>query len=87
MKKAGVCGHFGIGRNLLNGQTVKTKTVTEELTKGMHEARKGFGSLACSLGFFAVWNFAARYSSAALSKISMDGPGMRPRASGPTLSR
>lgn len=31
MKKAGVCGHFGIGRNLLNGQTVKTKNVTEEL--------------------------------------------------------
>lgn len=31
MKKVGVCGHFGIGKNLLNGQTVKTKTITEEL--------------------------------------------------------
>lgn len=25
MKKAGVCGHFGFGRSLFNGQTVKTK--------------------------------------------------------------
>ena len=33
MKKAGVCGHFGFGRSLLNGQTVKTKVVTEELKK------------------------------------------------------
>lgn len=28
-----VLGHFGIGQNLLNGQTVKTKIVTEELEK------------------------------------------------------
>lgn len=33
MKKAGVCGHFGFGRSLLNGQTVKTKNVTDELQK------------------------------------------------------
>ena len=29
--KISVLGHFGIGKNLLNGQTVKTKTITEEL--------------------------------------------------------
>ena len=29
--KVSVLGHFGEGKNLLNGQTVKTKTVTEEL--------------------------------------------------------
>ena len=39
MKKAGVCGHFGIGRNLLNGQTVKTKTVTEELKNRLGETQ------------------------------------------------
>lgn len=32
MKKAGIIGHFGFGRNLLNGQTIKTKIVTEEIT-------------------------------------------------------
>lgn len=32
-EKAGVCGHFGFGRSLLNGQTVKTKNVTDELQK------------------------------------------------------
>ena len=26
-----VLGHFGEGKNLLNGQTVKTKIITEEL--------------------------------------------------------
>lgn len=31
MIKASVLGHFGEGTNLLNGQTVKTKIVTEEL--------------------------------------------------------
>ena len=31
--KVCVLGHFGIGQNLLNGQTVKTKIVTEELEK------------------------------------------------------
>lgn len=29
--KAGIIGHFGEGENLLNGQTIKTKIVTEEL--------------------------------------------------------
>lgn len=33
MKKVGVCGHFGIGKNLLNGQTVRTRSVTTELIK------------------------------------------------------
>ena len=31
--KVGVLGHFGEGKNLLNGQTVKTKIVTEELCR------------------------------------------------------
>ena len=31
MKKVCVLGHFGSGKNLLNGQTVKTKIVTNEL--------------------------------------------------------
>lgn len=31
MRSAGVLGHFGKGLNLLNGQTVKTKIITEEL--------------------------------------------------------
>ncbi|WDL92128.1 glycosyltransferase [Bacillus sp. HNR-4] len=31
MYKVGVCGHFGSDKNLLNGQTVKTKLLTEEL--------------------------------------------------------
>ncbi len=32
-KKVTVVGHFGIGENLVNGQTIKTKTITDELTK------------------------------------------------------
>lgn len=31
--KIGILGHFGEGTNLLNGQTVKTKIITEELQK------------------------------------------------------
>lgn len=31
MYKVGICGHFGFGKNLLNGQTVKTKILSEEL--------------------------------------------------------
>ena len=31
--KVCVLGHFGDGKNLLNGQTVKTKIITEELQK------------------------------------------------------
>lgn len=31
MKKLAICGHFGLGKTLLNGQTVKTKIVTEAL--------------------------------------------------------
>ncbi len=37
MKKACVIGHFGKGLNLSNGQTIKTKTVTEELKKELGE--------------------------------------------------
>lgn len=33
MKKVCVIGHFGIGKNMLNGQTVKTKIVTDALTE------------------------------------------------------
>lgn len=31
MKKIGVCGHFGKGHNLVNGQTIKTKILTDGL--------------------------------------------------------
>jgi glycosyltransferase involved in cell wall biosynthesis len=31
MYKVGVCGHIGIGKSLVNGQTVKTKELIEEL--------------------------------------------------------
>jgi glycosyltransferase involved in cell wall biosynthesis len=33
MHKVGVCGHFGKEQDLLNGQTVKTKILTEELKR------------------------------------------------------
>ncbi|WP_213422572.1 glycosyltransferase family 4 protein [Bhargavaea massiliensis] len=31
MHRVGICGHFAIGRELLDGQTIKTKTLTEAL--------------------------------------------------------
>lgn len=31
--KLGICGHFGNGKNLNNGQTIKTRTLTSELQK------------------------------------------------------
>lgn len=37
MYKIGICGHFGRGYNLLNGQTIKTKILTEELGKLLGE--------------------------------------------------
>lgn len=37
MKKVCVIGHFGFGEELLNGQTIKTKTVTAELEKQLGE--------------------------------------------------
>ena len=37
MKKVGICGHFGFGKNLLNGQTVKTKSITKELVEEFGE--------------------------------------------------
>ena len=33
LKKVGIFGHFGFGETLLNGQTIKTKIVTEELER------------------------------------------------------
>lgn len=33
MKKVGVCGHFGFGKVMLNGQTIKTKILYDELVK------------------------------------------------------
>ena len=43
MRKYKVCvlGHFGKGENLLNGQTVKTKIVTEELQKQLGNDQVG----------------------------------------------
>ncbi|WP_298881482.1 glycosyltransferase family 4 protein [uncultured Phascolarctobacterium sp.] len=42
MVKIGVCGHFGGGKNFLDGQTVKTKIVTKELQRefGNNEVKK-----------------------------------------------
>lgn len=42
LSKVSVVGHFGIGENLLNGQTVKTKIITTELERrfGEHEVVK-----------------------------------------------
>ncbi|MBQ3195382.1 MAG: glycosyltransferase [Clostridia bacterium] len=37
--KASVLGHFGEGTQLLNGQTVKTKIITEELQSSMGQAQ------------------------------------------------
>lgn len=36
-KKIGVCGHFGIGFQMLNGQTIKTKIITDELKHQLGE--------------------------------------------------
>lgn len=33
MKKVGIIGHFGLGKNLANGQTIKTKIIANELEK------------------------------------------------------
>lgn len=33
MKKICICGHYGFGKNLMNGQTIKTKIITNELEK------------------------------------------------------
>jgi glycosyltransferase involved in cell wall biosynthesis len=32
-KRVSILGHFGFGKNLINGQTIKTKIVTEEIEK------------------------------------------------------
>lgn len=37
MKKVGIIGHYGFGLNLANGQTIKTKIVTEEVEKSVGE--------------------------------------------------
>ena len=33
MLKIGICGHFGENKTFLDGQTVKTKIITQELKK------------------------------------------------------
>lgn len=38
MKRVGVIGHFGIGFDLANGQTIKTKIVTEAIEKEINES-------------------------------------------------
>lgn len=35
MKKVCVVGHFGLGKNLLNGQTIKTRIITDELCSAL----------------------------------------------------
>ena len=34
-----ILGHFGVGENLLNGQTIKTKIITEELQRQLGQAQ------------------------------------------------
>lgn len=38
MMKICVCGHFGFGLELLNGQTIKTKVISEELEKKYNQS-------------------------------------------------
>ena len=35
MYKVGICGHFGGNRKILDGQTIKTKILTDELRKNV----------------------------------------------------
>ena len=42
--RVSVCGHFGFGEELLNGQTIKTKIVTEEL-KNLSAVKTAMGNL------------------------------------------
>ena len=37
MKKVGICGHYGGNNEFYDGQTVKTKMITEELKKVLGE--------------------------------------------------
>lgn len=39
MKKVGISGHFGVGLDMLNGQTIKTRIVTDELKRCLGEER------------------------------------------------
>lgn len=39
MKRISVCGHFGFGKELLNGQTIKTKIITDALRREYGEER------------------------------------------------
>lgn len=39
IRKVAVIGHFGEGKNLLNGQTVKTKIIAEELKKQLGQSK------------------------------------------------
>ena len=38
MSRVSIIGHYGFGKNLLNGQTIKTKIVTQELRKELGES-------------------------------------------------
>ena len=42
MYKVGVCGHIGLGKSLVNGQTVKTKELIEELRNILGEEEVGY---------------------------------------------
>ena len=39
MNTVSILGHFGVGENLLNGQTIKTKIITEELQRQLGQAQ------------------------------------------------
>ena len=49
LKKVCICDHFGFGKDLLNGQTVKTKIVTDVIRRSVFLVREK--ALAGSYGF------------------------------------
>lgn len=42
MKSIGICGHIGLSKNLVNGQTIKTKELTNELISLLGEEEVNF---------------------------------------------
>ena len=68
MRKVAVCGHFGFGKTLLNGQTIKTKVIATELIEKLGsddvmtiDTHGGLLRLVCSIissvtAMFTCWN-------------------------------
>lgn len=54
MKRVCIIGHFGIGKQLLNGQTIKTKIITEEITKSFGEQQVSLLDTSVSIIRFPI---------------------------------